>query len=161
MQQAVPLTAQQVIQAILSPGLMISATGLLLLGLNNRYQTVANRLRLLNDEKRRSTRKQTDQSDFDYLENIRLESITRQINSLFHRSGILRRAILFKLVGIGFYLITSLIIGSNFIFSSDFIRALPIATFVIGLCCSFVGVIFAIVEISSAYAVLQLEVRAD
>ena len=45
--------AQQTIQAILTPALMISACGLLLLGLNNRYAIVISRIRMLNDEKRR------------------------------------------------------------------------------------------------------------
>jgi len=43
----------EVIQLMLAPGLMISACGLLLLGVNNKYSLVVNRIRLLNDEKRK------------------------------------------------------------------------------------------------------------
>ncbi|MDP2808218.1 MAG: DUF2721 domain-containing protein, partial [bacterium] len=41
-----------VIQAMLAPGLMISACGLLVLGMNNKYSMVVNRIRLLNEERR-------------------------------------------------------------------------------------------------------------
>ena len=37
------------IQGMLAPGLMISACGLLLLGINNKYSLVVNRIRLLNE----------------------------------------------------------------------------------------------------------------
>ena len=43
----------QLIQGMLAPGLMISACGLLLLGMNNKYSLVVNRIRLLTEEKRR------------------------------------------------------------------------------------------------------------
>ncbi len=43
----------QLIQGMLAPGLMISACGLLLLGMNNKYSLVVNRIRLLNEEKRK------------------------------------------------------------------------------------------------------------
>ena len=43
----------QLIQGMLAPGLMISGCGLLLLGMNNKYSLVVNRIRLLNEEKRK------------------------------------------------------------------------------------------------------------
>ena len=160
MQAALHFTAQQTIQAILSPALMISATGLLLLGLNNRYTNVANRIRALNDEKRRFLKHQEGKPEFDYFDTLRLESITQQINSLFTRSSHLRRAMMFELAGIACYLITSLIIAASFVVATEFVLGLPLAAFVIGLICSFVGIVFAIFEISLAYRVMQLEVRA-
>ncbi|MBK7267803.1 MAG: DUF2721 domain-containing protein [Ignavibacteriales bacterium] len=39
------------IQAMLAPGIMISACGLLILGMNNKYSLVVNRIRTLNEEK--------------------------------------------------------------------------------------------------------------
>ncbi|HEX9739900.1 MAG TPA: DUF2721 domain-containing protein [Ignavibacteriaceae bacterium] len=41
----------EVIQLMLAPGIMISACGLLLLGMNNKYSLVVNRIRILNEEK--------------------------------------------------------------------------------------------------------------
>ena len=43
----------QIIQLMLAPGLMISACGLLLLGMNNKYSLIVNRIRLLNEERRK------------------------------------------------------------------------------------------------------------
>jgi len=43
----------EVIQLMLAPGLMISACGLLLLGINNKYSIVINRIKVLNKEKRK------------------------------------------------------------------------------------------------------------
>ena len=45
--------AVQAIQAILAPAIMVSACGLLLLGLLNRYTVIMARIRALNDERRR------------------------------------------------------------------------------------------------------------
>lgn len=50
-----PISIVEVIQLMLAPGLMISACGLLLLGMNNKYSLVVNRIRLLNEEKNYTT----------------------------------------------------------------------------------------------------------
>jgi hypothetical protein len=47
--QHAPATAIEAIQAILAPALGISAVGLLLLGLYNRYSNIINRIRSLNE----------------------------------------------------------------------------------------------------------------
>lgn len=161
MDPSTTLTAQQTIQAILSPALMISATGLLLLGLNNRYSSQVNRIRLLNDEKRRAIRAQESRNEIDYLETVRLESVVRQISSLFHRSNLLRRSIFFHYIGILLYILTSLIIGLHVIYTGAVIESLPLVIFFIGLSSSMAGVVFAIMEVFAAYKVLQLEVRAE
>jgi hypothetical protein len=44
-------TSVDLIQAMLAPGIMISACGLLLLGTNNKYSLVVNRIRVLEEEK--------------------------------------------------------------------------------------------------------------
>jgi len=41
------------IQLMLAPAVMISACGLLLLGISNKYSSITNRLRILNEERRR------------------------------------------------------------------------------------------------------------
>ncbi len=161
MDPASSINAQQTIQAILSPALMISGTGLLLLGLNNRYSSQINRIRLLNDEKRRLVRAQEARAEIDYLETVRLESVVRQITSLFHRSNLLRRAIFFHYIGILLYILTSLIIGLHLIWTGAFVESLPLVIFFIGLASSMSGVVFAIMEVSAAHKVLHLEIRAE
>jgi len=72
------LTAVQIIQLMLAPAIMISACGLLLLSINNRYSLVVNRIRLLNEEKRRLMLKVGDKKT-ETEDNVRLESIAKQI----------------------------------------------------------------------------------
>jgi hypothetical protein len=62
------------IQAILAPALGISATALLMLSISNRFSLTINRIRLLNEERRRYTIKLADKSDLSYAENIRFSS---------------------------------------------------------------------------------------
>ncbi len=84
----------EIIQLMLAPGIMISACGLLLLGMNNKYSLVVNRIRLLNEERRRVVRKTSEVKDFDYQETQRLESISMQISSLVFRVKLVRNAVL-------------------------------------------------------------------
>ena len=49
--------AVQAIQAILAPAIMVSACGLLLLGLLNRYTVIMTRIRTLSEERRRRRRR--------------------------------------------------------------------------------------------------------
>ena len=71
----------QLIQGMLAPGLMISACGLLLLGMNNKYSLVVNRIRLLNEEKRKIFH----QESIDESESSRLSNIELQISHLIER----------------------------------------------------------------------------
>ena len=49
-----------IIQLMLAPAVMISACGLLLLGITNKHTSITNRIRLLNEEKRRLLIKMSD-----------------------------------------------------------------------------------------------------
>jgi hypothetical protein len=84
----------EIIQLMLAPGIMISACGLLLLGMNNKYSLVVNRIRLLNEERRKAIHKTTEDKDFNYQENQRLQSISMQISRLVYRVGLVRNAVL-------------------------------------------------------------------
>ncbi len=64
----------EVTQLKLAPGLMISACGLLLLGMNNKYSIVVNRIRVLNDEKRKLLVR-IENSETALWDNVRFESI--------------------------------------------------------------------------------------
>lgn len=156
MQEFTTPTAQQTIQAILTPALMISACGLLLLGLNNRYATVISRIRLLNDEKRRKLA-DPEGIDREYVDALRFESVMRQIPSLITRVSYLRRALLFLWIGVICYLLSSLLLGAGLFLGID-APTLAVWVFMIGLASAVVGVIFALLDIALAYRVLKLEV---
>ncbi|MEE9450994.1 MAG: hypothetical protein V3V72_13175 [Ignavibacteriaceae bacterium] len=64
----------EVIQLMLAHGLMISAYGLLLPGMNNKYSIVFNRIRVLNNEKRKVL-VLSENNETALWDNVRLESI--------------------------------------------------------------------------------------
>jgi hypothetical protein len=149
--------AIQTIQAILAPALMISACGLLLLGLNNRYTTVVSRMRLLNDEKRKKLAN-PDAIDREYVDMIRFESVMRQIPSLLARATHLRHALIFLWCGVVCYLLSSLCLGVTIFFRAN-IAFLAVWIFMIGIGSAVIGVVFALLDIALAHKVLKLEVE--
>ena len=156
MQEFTTPLAQQTIQAILTPALMISACGLLLLGLNNRYAIVIGRIRGLNDEKRRKLA-DPEGIDREYIDALRFESVMRQIPSLLNRANYLRRSLIFLWIGVISYLLSSLLLGAGLFLGLDAAN-LAVWVFMVGLCSAAIGVVFALLDIMLAYRVLKLEV---
>lgn len=149
--------AQQTIQAILTPALMISACGLLLLGLNNRYAIVISRIRMLNDEKRRKLA-DPEGIDREYVDALRFESVLQQIPALLVRANHLRRALMFLWGGVICYLFSSILLGFGLFFGLD-AASVAVWVFMFGLVSAVAGVVFALFDITLAYRVLRLEVE--
>ena len=150
----------EVIQLMLAPGLMISACGLLLLAMNNKYSLVVNRIRLLNEEKRRFIAKVSG-NEFNYEETIRLESISLQVKKLAFRARLVRNAVLSYTFAVALFVITSLLIGFKFIFDLERLGSIITALFLIGMLSVLTGVIFAAYETIKGYEIVQLEVKVD
>lgn len=150
----------EVIQLMLAPGLMISACGLLLLGMNNKYSLIVNRIRLLNDEKRRVVSKISGK-EFNYEETVRIESISMQINKLIFRALLVRNAVLSYTIAVALFVITSLLIGFKFIFELEKLGSLITALFLIGMISVLAGVLFAAYETIKGYEIIQVEVKLD
>ncbi len=149
--------AQQTIQAILTPALMISACGLLLLGLNNRYAIVIGRIRMLNDEKRRKLA-DPEGIDREYVDALRFESVLQQIPSLMQRANYLRRSLLFLWIGVIGYLLSSIMLGVGIFFGLS-AAVCAVWIFMVGLVSAAIGVVFALLDIALAYRVLKLEIE--
>jgi hypothetical protein len=147
--------AQQTIQAILTPALMISACGLLLLGLNNRYVSVVTRMRTLNDEKRRRL-SDPDAIDREYVDALRFESVMRQIPLLLTRVSYLRRSLMYLWCGVICYLSTSLLLATSLLLLKD-VAAFAVWVFLLGLVFALVGVVYALMDIVLADKVLRYE----
>jgi hypothetical protein len=150
----------QVIQLMLAPGLMISACGLLLLGMNNKYSLVVNRIRLLNEEKRKFFSK-AGEKDLQYEENVRLESLSMQLNGLAFRVKLIRNAVLSYTIAVAFFVLTSLSIGFQFIFEAGKIDFLITALFLAGMILVLIGVIYAAYETKKGYDIIHIEVKID
>jgi hypothetical protein len=155
------VTAIQAIQAILAPALGISAVGLLLLSLSNRYSTIINRIRLLNDERRKLSKVLTEKGELSYPDNVRFMSITHQREELLIRSRFVRNSILSMQSAVGMFVLSSVTISINLFVSSDFLQALPLLVFIIGMCSVLLGVIFYAMEVYRSFKIILLEVKTE
>lgn len=159
--QDTTVTAIQAIQAILAPALGISAVGLLLLGLSNRYSSIINRIRLLNDEKRTFLKLIGENRELSYTDNTRYMSIRNQTDELLIRSRFVRNAILSMQGAIGMFVLSSAGIGLNLFVDQRGFRVLPLVLFVAGMVGVFVGVLFAALEVHRSYKIILIEVNAE
>jgi Protein of unknown function (DUF2721) len=150
----------EIIQLMLAPGLMISACGLLLLGMNNKYSLVVNRVRLLNEERRRNLNKMQDK-DLNTQENIRFESISKQLEGLVFRVKLVRNAVLFYTLAVALFVVTSLLIGFGYLLEIARLNGLITILFLLGMVSVFCGVIFAAYETYNGYEIVKFEVESD
>lgn len=150
----------EVIQLMLAPGLMISACGLLLLGMNNKYSLVVNRIRLLNDEKRKLLDRSAE-SDTTLSDNVRLESISKQIEKLVYRVQLVKRAVQNYTIAVALFILTSILIGISYLFKMDNFQYLITIIFLLGMLLVLVGAMFAAYETKKGYEIINLEVNAE
>ena len=155
-----PFSIIQVIQLMLAPGIMISACGLLLLGMNNKYSLVVNRIRILNEEKRRFVNKAAEK-DFTYEETIRLESISRQLSELTYRVKLVRNAVFFYTAAVALFVLTSLFIGVQYLGDFQNLNFLITTLFLVGMIAVLMGVIFAAYETIKGFQIINLEIKSS
>jgi hypothetical protein len=151
------------IQAMLAPGIMISACGLLILGMNNKYSLVVNRIRTLNEEKRKFA-KTADTKEFEYFDEMRLKSISMQLQSLYQRLYLVKNAVVCYSAGVAAFVVTSIWIGLGLIMTkTEFINfgILSLIFFVIGMIIVLAGVIFAARESVKGFQIVGFELKAD
>lgn len=154
------ISIAEVIQLMLAPGLMISACGLLLLGMNNKYSLVVNRVRLLNEERRKIITSTGDQ-EFDYHKNVRLESISMQLSGLVMRVRLVKNAVLYYTIAVALFVLTSLAIGFQYATSSGRLNTLVTLLFLLGMVSVLIGVLYAAYETKKGFDIIQVEVKAD
>jgi len=140
---------------MLAPGIMISACGLLLLGMNNKYSLVVNRIRLLNEERRRLRTEEEAKEN----KKKRHKSIELQISKLSYRILLIKNAVFSYSLAVAFFIIASLLIGLNQINSVAGLSWAVISTFLIGMLCVFAGIVFAAIEVWKGFKIVQIEIR--
>ncbi len=151
----------KIIQFMLAPAVMISACGLLLLGINNKYSIIVNRIRLLNDERRRCTLKLRDGKELDYLESVRLESIIRQLKQLKERLHLVRNCVMSYSTAIFLFIVTSLLIGLDVLFDFKMTMFFMVSTFVLGMTAVGIGSLIALRETMRGYEIVEFEIKAE
>ncbi len=149
-----------IIQSMLAPGIMISACGLLLLGMNNKYSLVVQRIRLLNEEKRKFISRASDKH-FVYEEEVRLKSLATQLKLLHFRARLVRNAVFSYSVAVGLFVFTSLIIGLAFALKLEYLEAIIIACFSFGMLSVLIGIFFAGYETLRGYQIISYEILVD
>ncbi len=155
----ITLNALQIIQLMVAPAVMISACGLLLLGMNNRYSLVVNRIRLLNEEKRHLMNKIGEHKTSTDV-NIRLESIAKQLDALVFRAKLVRNAVLSYTSAVAFYVVTSLLLGISSFLAFGKLNFIILLSFLMGMISVLLGVYFAGFEIKKGYDIISYEVKA-
>jgi len=156
-----PLDPILAIQSMLAPALGISAVGLLLLGLNNRYSIIINRIRLLSEERRKYLRYLQQHDTLEYADNIRFMSVTNQSTELLIRSRLVRNAILSLQSAIALFVLASVTIGVNLFVAAPAMKIIPLWIFVLAMVGVFLGVIYAAREVYRSYRIVLLEAKAD
>lgn len=161
MQSTTSLTAIQAIQAILAPAVGMSAVGLLLLGLSNRYSNIVNRIRLMNDERRRFHRQLAEKGELSYTDNSRYMSIAKQTDELLLRSRLVRNAILSLQAAVALFVSTSVTIALSLFVSETIFSTASLLIFVIGMVGVFIGVLFAATEVHRSYKIILIEGKGE
>jgi hypothetical protein len=152
------MTIVEIIQSMLSPGIMISACGLLLLGMNNKYSMVVNRIRVLDEEKRK-LKQQAEEGNLNTFQEKRLNSINIQTQKLAFRIKLIRNAVIFYSIAVAFFILTCLTIGLNYIIGEINISGVVTILFLIGMLSVFTGILYASLEVIKGYQIIQVEIR--
>jgi len=142
------------IQGMLAPGLMISACGLLLLGMNNKYSLVVNRIRLLNEEKRKIFH----QVKINEIDSSRLSNIELQISHLIERISLVRNAVFSYSLAVALFIVSSVLIGVTIGSRTLGFDWLIVGFFYAGMFAVFVGIIFAAIEVWKGYRIVKIEI---
>ena len=148
----------QIIQLILAPAVMINASGLLLLATSNEYSMVLNRIRLLNDEKRKLMKKAGETT---FEENLRLESVGQQIEHLMARAKLVRNSVMCYTGAIALFIVTSLLIGLSFFSEALRSDVLITSMFLMGMVSVFIGVLHSFLDAKRGYEVVRFDVLVD
>ncbi len=155
-------TAIQAIQAILAPALGISAVGLLLLGLLNRYSNLITRIRLLTEERRKLTKMLIEKAgDLPYTDNVRYMSVRKQAEDLVQRCALARNSILSLQASVGMFVLASLAIGLNLFVEADTLESAALVIFMAGMVGVLVGIVFAAIEVYRSFKIVLIEVKAE
>ena len=139
--------------AMVTPTLLISATGSLVLSTSTRLGRVVDRVRQL--EERLTQLIVVEDRDTVLLYDKRVETVVDLLDKVTTRSRILQRALGAFYYGLGFFVLTSVTIAVAGLF--NVYRWLPIPIGVIGIMCLFYGSVLMLRETRMATASINAE----
>ncbi len=154
----IDINSVNLIQSMLAPGLMISACGLLLLGIHNKYGLVVNRIRTLEEEKRRLIA--THRKDgLDPDQKVRLNSIHMQVEKFEYRVKLDRNTVFFYTLAVAMFVLSSLAIGFDLLTNIHGFQTFALILFLLGMSSVLVAIIHAAREVWKGYAIVKIEVK--
>ncbi len=133
------------IAQVVTPTILVSASGLLLLGLQNKYARIVDRIRSLREIERELRKNEAKQ-------NIHL-----QLKHLLRRAKLLRTAIFSLYVGIMFFIMASMAIALYALQLGSEVAV--IIFFCTGLFSMFLGVVHAVLDVQNSFRIILLELR--
>lgn len=145
--------AAKAISGIVAPAIMISASALMILALHAKYSSLIDRMRALNDERRRIVNNEEQKSK------QRLDNVVEQLEMFLVRAYLVRNAIVSLYLAIALFVLSSIIIGVVIVFNVSVSVWLSLIVFMLAMVSVLVGTVFAFKDILSAYTIARLEVR--
>lgn len=146
-----------IIQAMLSPAVMVNCCGLLLLSMNNKYSQVAGRIRILDEEKRKLNVKSIDMELEEYQVH-RLNSIQLQTEKMLYRVKLVKNAVVSYSVAVAIFILTCFAIGLKYALDDvHFMTPVCIILFLAGLTSIFLGIVYAAKEVMQGFEIVQIE----
>lgn len=139
-----------IIKGMLAPGIMISACGLLLLGMNNKYSLVVNRIRILNDEFRDSEKNGKERRD----------SILLQLPLLIDRMKLIRNTVWLYTIGIAMFIFSIFSLGLYMFYKETVLFSITsFAFFNVAILFVLFGIFYAAKEVLLGYKILRIETK--
>ncbi|MEK6711847.1 MAG: DUF2721 domain-containing protein [Nitrospinota bacterium] len=142
------MTEAQLVAALLSPVIFISAAGLLLLSLNTRLMGIVSRLRSFHWECHQKERAGAHEE---------AKALELQIQAITRRAVLVRNAFLWVLVSVFLALVTCLLLGLAALWPAAYAVAIPF--FVLGFVAMLAGVGYYLAEVAIALAAVREEER--
>ena len=134
--------AIQAIQAILAPAIMISACGLLLLGMQNKYGRIIDRMRGLTRERLELVRRRTAP-----VCDARCAAVEHQMPDLFLRSRLLHNAVFLLYCAVIAFVADTFVIAVGLLVVSMAVTAAAVVLFLVGMLLVLLSMIQAAEEI--------------
>lgn len=144
------MSTLDVIQAMITPGILVSSCGLLLLGTNNKYSLIIGRVRSLNEELRKPE-----------ISVERRESLKKQLPQLAHRMRFVRNAVFSYSVAVLFLVVVMMLIGASSYTSNGIFQTLISIVFFMSVLSMLAGIIYACLEVWMGYRVMKLELEQE
>ena len=143
-----PISLLSLVQSMVTPAVMISACGLLLLSVSNKLARIVDRIRGLNTEDRELA------ADVDAVRRL---SIRNQIDTLLRRALLLRNACGLLYLAVAVFALTSLCVGLSH--AAKILEVLMLVLFVIGLATVVWAGILAYLEIRLSHHAITEEIK--